>query len=185
MAGENGSIPLWTEDTPEAAAQFDRETAEVDDFGEGEVIPPKPRTGVEDAEDDFPLEDLITPKVVGTTFSLPGLLMAKKTGHAFWKLDEEEIMLMGEAWQPVSVYLIKKYLGTGVGMFAAAIATTAAVYGPRWMQEQREAARAKKGKQPNQANPPDSSETTSASSSDFEDAESQSNSEDYSVTFRE
>jgi hypothetical protein len=171
------------ESEADSTARFDQETAEVDSpiEPEGEVIPPP--HGDDTAEDSFPLEALITPAICGLILSMPGMIQAKRTGHEWWKLDEEEKQLLGEASQPLAVYLVRKYLGEGVGMFAAAAVALTAVYAPRQIREMQEARDPASSAQSQPT--PRSSQGGSRPSSVSEDAGSQSSSGDFSVPFRE
>lgn len=127
---------IFDEETEQASDErFERETAGVGqplETPEGEVIaPPAP-------EPEVPLETLITPQLCGLIMSIPGLIRAKQTGHEWWKLDNEEKQLLGEAWQPFAVWAVRKYLGETVGMFTAAAVATVLVYSPRQIREMQE-----------------------------------------------
>jgi hypothetical protein len=175
---------IFDEETEEQATErFDRETAGIGGRmePEGEVIPP------EQAEESFPLESLVTVELCGLLFSLPGSIRAKQTGHEFWKLDDEEKNLLGTASQPLMVYLVRRFLGEGVGMYAATAAALAAVYLPRQMREAQEQAAAKKRgpgpAKPNGAAQPSQAEYPQSSAS--VDAASHASSADWGVPFRE
>jgi len=138
---------IFDEETEEeSVSRFDTETAEVDSplEPEGEVIPPS--AADEAAAESLPLESLVTPQLCGLLMSLPGAVRARQTGHEFWNLSEEEKQLAGELSQPLMVYLVRRYLGDGVGMFAATAAILAAMYGPRQLREMQEQEQAKRNR---------------------------------------
>jgi hypothetical protein len=88
------------------------------------------------------------------------------------------------------VYLVRRYLGEGVGMFAATAVALAAVYSPRVIQEQqiKRRNRGEDGpvypKDPARPTPPTSA-AGSVRSSVSEDAARASNSDNFKVTFQE
>ena len=178
---------IFDEETDEqSASRFDQETAEIDGRlePEGEVIPPSDQPI---AEDSFPLESLISIELCGLLFSLPGSIRAKQTGHDWWQLDQEEKTLIGTASQPLVVYLVRRWLGDGVGMYAATAAALAAVYLPRQMREMQEQAEKRNapqgGSKPNgQAHP---SPAGSPPSSVNVDAASRVSSGEWGIPFRE
>jgi hypothetical protein len=177
------------ESEQDSVDRFDAETAEVDSplEPEGEVIPPM---GVPEAEDDFPLESLITPNLCGLLLSIPGAVQARQTGHEFWRLDAEEKELLGSASQPFAVWLVRRYLGEGVGMFAAVGVALAAVYAPRQIREMQERAAEKKAgrRSPpaeNSAPNPRTSPAEYQQSSANGDVGSRWNNEGFSVPFQE
>lgn len=127
---------------------------------------------------------------------MPGNLQARRTGHEFWRLENEEKDLLGAASQPVLVYLVRKYLNDGVGMFAGLATALAAVYGPRQLMEMQEQAKEKKNPKPQQsaADPapphpsapmPRPSNVTSRPSSVNAAAVSQSSNSEYQGFFNE
>jgi hypothetical protein len=185
-------MSIFDEESEEdSTSRFDHETAEVDSAlePEGEVIPPP--HGDDSAEDDFPLETLVTAEVCGLLFSIPGAIRARQTGHEFWLLDEEEKKLIGGASQPLMVYLVRKYLGEGVGMFAATAVALTAIYAPRQLREVQESRREKRNpgntsrESARPAQPPPTSRAASPPSSASEDAGSQSSSGDWGIPFKE
>lgn len=177
---------IFDEETEEeSAARFDQETAEVDGRIEpqGEVISPPQQ---DEAEEAFPLESLITVELCGLLFSLPGIVRARQTGHEWWKLDDEEKTILGTASQPLVVYLVRRWLGEGVGMYAATAAALAAIYIPRQMreaQEQAEARRRGESARPNGSVP--SSAAASPQSSVSEAVASPVSSGGWGIPFRE
>ena len=181
---------IFDEETEEdSEARFDQETAFIGDpiEAEAEVIPPIHQ---EEAEDAFPLDSLITVDLCGLLFSLPGSIRARQTGHAWWNLDEEEKTLIGEASKPLIVYLVRRYLGDGVGMYAATAAALAAVYLPRQMREVQEQAAKRNAAQgdPSVSRPNGSvphSPAGSPPSSVNGDAANPANSGEWGVPFRE
>ena len=179
---------IYDEETEEdAAARFDRETAELGGRiePEGEVIPPADEP---DPADSFPLESLITVDLCGLLFSLPGSIQARRTGHDFWLLDQEEKTLIGTAAQPLCVYLVRRWLGDGIGMYAATAAATAAIYLPRQMREMQEQAAKRnraQGDRPAPSEQAPSSTAGSPPSSVNGDAGSPTNSDEWGIPFRE
>lgn len=176
-------MSIFDEESEEdSVSRFDQETAEVDEPLEGEVIPPTDQEA--DAEDSFPLETLVTAEVCGLLFSIPGAVRARQTGHKFWLLDDEEKELIGKASQPLMVYLVRKYLGEGVGMFAATAVALTAIYAPRQLKEVQLHREEKRNPGRREA-PPPTSPGESQPSSESGDVGSQSNSGDWGVNFRE
>jgi hypothetical protein len=182
---------IFDEETEEQSAdRFERETGGIGGRieSEGEVIPPPDPAD----EESFPLESLITVDLCGLLFSLPGSIRARQTGHEFWKLDQEEKTLIGTASQPLIVYLVRRWLGEGVGMYAATAAAAAAIYLPRQMREMQEqqaekrrstqAAGAPQSK-PNGQAPPFSAESPRSSANG--DAENLASSAEWGIPFRE
>jgi hypothetical protein len=179
---------IFDEETEEQSDErFARETAEIGGSiePEGEVIPPVQ----DDGDDGFPLESLITIELCGLLFSLPGSMRARQTGHSWWQLEQEEKTLIGTATQPLMVYLVRRWLGDGVGMYAAATAAIAAVYLPRQMREMQEQAdkRRRGGVDPQSTHngqaPP--SPEGSPRSSENGDAANHVSSDEWGVPFRE
>lgn len=119
----------------ESRSRWARETEEVDEPMEGEVIPPGQQTEAPGEAGPSILEKFITEELCGTLFALPGVLQAKRTGHEWWRLEEEEKQLVGEATQPLILHLVQTYLGESIGMYGMALGALAAVYGPRQLRE--------------------------------------------------
>jgi hypothetical protein len=175
---------IFDEETEEVSeARFDEETAAIGGVpGEAEETGP----AAAPASEEVPLESLVTPHLCGLLLSLPGAIQARRTGHDFWLISDEEARLLGEASQPLAVYLVRKYLGEQIGMFASTVVAMTAVYAPRWMQEQQVQKKNRGEGGPVYPPPhPRSSPAGSAPSSASVDAVSPSNSENFSVPFRE
>jgi hypothetical protein len=184
---------IFDEETEEQSAErFERETAGIGGRIEpqGEVLPP-PDPAAED--DPFPLESLITVELCGLLFSLPGSIQARRTGHEFWLLDQEEKTLIGTASQPLMVYLVRRWIGDGIGMYAATAAAAAAIYLPRQMRETMEQAaekrRAQRGPQDGPQDDPNDrvrrSSGESQPSSANGDAGNPANNDDWGIRFQE
>jgi hypothetical protein len=184
---------IFDEESDDASnARFEAETAEVD-----VPITEAPQPGAAQPDDEgIPLEGLVTPYVCGLLLSIPGAIRAKQTGLEFWRLDEEEINLLGAASQPLFVYLVRKYLGEGVGMFAATAVALAAVYSPRMIQEQQLKRKQRgeggpvypndpRNKRTSSTGPLPTSPVESAPSSGNEAAARASNRDSFSVNFQE
>jgi hypothetical protein len=143
----------------DVSERFAKETAGVADPSAapvvGQIFPPGSDQQTE--AESFPVEDFITEEFVAAIFSMPGNIMARKTGHEWWTPDEDEQELLGKGATPAIKYLIAKYLSGSSGPFAALGAVVAVVYAPKVM---REALEQKKEKQrassPSSPYPPNS-----------------------------
>ena len=119
--------------------RFHTETAGVFDIDGGEVILPGQggNTGTgEPVAPDIPIAHFITDELVAVMLALPAGRMAKATGREWWRLDEEEMELLGKTAGPSVRYLAERYLG-GAGPFAAMGAALGVIYGPRVIHEMR------------------------------------------------
>jgi hypothetical protein len=176
---------LFEEETDEiSTARFDAETAEVDTPIEPEARPPMDDSQTASVE-AFPLETLITPTLCGLLLSLPGSIRARQTGREYWLLSDEEKDLLGQASQPLFVYLVRKYLGEGVGMFTATAVAMTAVYAPRLIRDQQEQRKNKGQGGPVPIRPRPASAAGSQPSSASEAAVNPLNSDSFSVPFQE
>jgi hypothetical protein len=124
----------------DVTARFAQETAGVSDpVAEpvvGDILPPG--TEAQEPEPDFPLESFITEEFVGMILSMPGKIMARRTGHEWWSPDENEVALLGKGATPAVKYLLEKYITGGTGPFAALGMVLGVVYAPKLMREQME-----------------------------------------------
>lgn len=177
-------IAYEDETDEEHRERFARETAEVDQPIEpAEVISPSP--GDDQAAEEFPLESVITVNLCGLLLSLPGAIRARQTGHLWWRLDDDEKQLLGEASQPLAIFLVRKYLGESIGIFTATAIALTAVYAPRQIREMQEKDDPKKSKASASNPPPPNSPEASQPSSANVDVESPSNNDDWGVRFAE
>lgn len=124
----------------DVTARFAQETAAVSDpVAEpvvGDILPPGAEG--EEPEPDFPLESFITEEFVGLILSMPGKIMARRTGHEWWSPDKNEVALLGKGATPAVRYLLEKYITGGTGPFAALGMVLGVVYAPKVMREQME-----------------------------------------------
>jgi len=155
--------------------RFARETAGVTEPTAepvvGEIVPPAAATEVEDG--GLPLETFITDDFVGAIFALPGAMMARRTGHEFWQISEEEKNLLGLGAGPAVRALVRKYLSDSNGPMAAMGMVLGAVYAPKIMRESMERRR-KPTPRPSPPPPPNYPQSAaSPPSSGYEDAGSQ------------
>lgn len=139
----------------------------------GEVIPPG---GTVEEAFNVPLEMFITEEIVAAFFALPGNMMARKTGHEWWRPEEEEKEILGKGCTPGIRYLVAKYLTQGAGPLVGLAAALSVVYGPKVVREQIERRREQESQQP----PRQTSPVGSAASSGREEAESPQNSSEWS-----
>lgn len=161
--------------------RFEQETAGVNEpvyTPVGEVIPP----GGEEEEDkfEFPVDDFINEELVSAFLALPANMMARKTGEEWWRLEEEEIQLLGKSSTPGIKYLVNKYLSTAAGPLAGIAASLAVVYGPRVMRQAQES-RLPKSERESHRN----SQRESASSSANGAAENQPNNSEWGAQYEE
>lgn len=174
----------FSDDGEDDFTRFENETAYVADPEAsepvGEVIPPGGEAEPEEESFVFPVEEFITEEIVGGLFSMPGNMMARKTGEEWWKPDADEVDLLGRGIAPPLRFLVAKYLGANSGPYAVIGAVLGAVYGPRMIRELRQSRT-----QPKTPDRPPNSRRASASSSASADAASQPNNSDFSVTFDE
>jgi hypothetical protein len=163
-------------------SRFDAETAGVTDPTQnplvGDVLPPGSRAQTEEESTVFPMDAFITEEMVSALFCLPGAMMARKTGHEWWKPSEEEADLLGKASTPAVKYLVQRYLTENSGPFAALGAVLGVVYGPKFLMEMAE----RKREKPKNSAPPQSSNGASSASSGNEGAGSQPNNSDSRAT---
>lgn len=172
-------------DDDDIFVRFEKETSGVFEPAAaepvGEVIPPG-QEGEEEPEEQFvfPVGDFISEEIVGGMFAIPGNAMARKTGELWWKLDADEVDLLGRGIAPPLRFLVEKWLGKNSGPYAAIAGVLGAVYGPRVIAELR-----RSRAQPPSRERPRTSQRESASSSANEGAESPQNNSDFSVPFDE
>jgi len=166
-------------DDQSAEQRFAAETANVTDPANepivSEIIPPG--AGGEEP-DSFDLGQFITEEFIAAILSLPGNIMARRTGHEWWKPDQDEADLLGKGGAPAARALLAKYIGEQSGPFAALGMAMGVVYAPKLMREQMERKREKEKPTSRDQRPDSRTSAESPRSSDSEGAENPTSSFD-------
>jgi len=150
--------------------RFAAETASVTDPSSEPIVSEIFTPGTEPEPDQtFPLESFITEEFIAAILSLPGAIMARRTGDEWWRPDDDEAELLGKGGAPAARYLVSKYLNDSSGPFAALGMVLGAVYAPKVMRSTIE----RKRKKRRSAEPPPTYQPSAESqpSSDYEAAE--------------